>query len=77
MAKREKRKIKLDQLEGAGESFLEIEPHDNGDILLTFRGQDERGEFYTVRAQLLGHFGGTRNQKAYEIISQLYRLAER
>jgi len=72
----EKRRIKLDQIEGSGESFLEIEPHENGDISVAFRGQDERGRFYTVRAQVLGPFGGARDRRSYDIIQELYNLAK-
>jgi hypothetical protein len=75
IAKMERRRIKLDTLEGSEESFLEIEPHENGDISVTFRGQDERGQFYTVRAQALGPFGGTRNRESYDILLQLYNQA--
>ena len=69
-----KKSITLDQLTGQGECFLEIEPHDNGDIYITFRGQDEQGRFYTVRAQSLGVFGGMRNEKAHRALLKFYNM---
>jgi len=51
-------KIPLQSLEGEIGPYLQIEPHDNGDVFLTLRGQDTTGNVVESRAQLVNPNGG-------------------
>jgi hypothetical protein len=61
-----KKRIILEQIEGQEECYLEIDRQDNGDLFIEMRGQDTRGDAYTVRAQLVSpNRGGSRNSDSY------------
>ena len=68
----EKRKLKLNPLEGNLECILEVELLENGDMFVGMRGQDRWGKNQYVSAQIPNPVNGGGNQDDYEILEKIY-----
>ena len=73
----EKRILKLSPLEGNPECFLEVEYLLNGDVYVTLSGQDKKGNYYTVSAQIPCPMGGGGNIEDYKVLRKIYDVMRR
>lgn len=64
-------RIPLSQLEGENNCYFEIQEYPNGDFLVEMRGQDEKREYHTIRAQAPNPINGGGNRKMYEALLKI------
>jgi hypothetical protein len=73
----EKRRIDLEPVEGDFPAYLEIERHDNGDLLIEFSGNGRSGEEVVVRAQCVNPVNGGGDAERYgRVLKVFYSVSE-